>query len=57
MEAKQTESLYDRLLTATLRYERAERKIQAALAYLENLQGPFSDKVVLRDLLTTPEGE
>lgn len=43
----------NRVIDAELRYKRAQRKIDAALAYLEQLHGSLADPHVLRDLLTT----
>lgn len=39
------------VLHATSRVARLERKIESALAYLEQLQGPFADPDIVRDLL------
>lgn len=50
--------LHDRLIDANLsvlhttsRVAHLERKLEAALAYLDNLTGPFADKDHIRDLL------
>lgn len=42
---------HDRIIDAELKTIRLERKIDATLAYLENLHGPFADPITVRALL------